>query len=293
MQETRCNGKGEREKIREIRYKMQETRRENKNSYNLPLIPCILSFSSCLLYLVSCILSLASCFFLINCAQNRRMEPMSVVYYREKQLDPFQLAIRFAPRLYINSKEPYDIKDLIVFIHPEKPFIAYHLLWEDDSIGAGIGMESDHEIAWVEYDPISLKLVNNWALWHRGILHTQESVIEAKRNDQRPSFCVQWGQHGMLPFGWEKLPKARPDPELRIHFAISKLIQVGPYKGSKNISTLKFQGEFEDYIKFDVLVIPGNTFTPIELLWKLIVTNLYLNWFHILLCLNSHGHIRY
>jgi len=156
--------------------------------------------------------------------------------------------------LYLNPTEPYQIKDLIVIKHPQRPLIAYHLLWEDDSIGAGIGKESDHEIVWIEYDPISLKLVDVWVLWHRGILHTHQSVVEAKNHNQRPKLFVQWGQHGMMPVGWDKLPTARPKPELRLHFAISKSIQVGEYTGSKNIHSLKFQGDYSDYLTFSELV---------------------------------------
>lgn len=185
---------------------------------------------------------------------SRQAGTTKIISYQEEPLAPFDLALRFAPRLYINPTEPYQIRDLIVFIHPQRPLIAYHLLWEDDSIGAILGRESDHEIAWIEYDPISLKLVDVWVLWHRGILHTHQSAIEAKSHNQRPQLFVQWGQHGMLPVGWDKLPTARPKAELRIHFIISKSIQVGQYTGSKNIDSLKFQGDYSDYLTFSELV---------------------------------------
>gem|GEM_PF-2388623 len=196
-----------------------------------------------------CILCLVS-----SCGQSRRPEPTEVIYYQEEQLAPFDLALRFAPRLYTNPTEPYRIRDLIVFIHPQKPLIAYHVIWEDDSIGPGLGVEGDHEIAWIEYDPISLKLVDVWALWHRGILHTHQSVMEAKSHDQRPKLFVQWGQHGMLPVGWSKLPTARPEAELRLHFTIAKSMQIGEYTGSKNIDSLRFQGDYSDYLTFSKLV---------------------------------------
>jgi hypothetical protein len=191
---------------------------------------------------------------LCGCSQNWRSEPSGIIYYQEKRPDPFILALRFAPRLYLNPTEPYRIRDLIVIIHPRKPLIAYHLLWEDDSIGAGVGKESDHEIAWVEYDPISLKLVDLWVLWHRGILHTYQSVLEAKGHGQRPKLFVQWGQHGMLPVGWDKLPTARPEAELRLHFAISRSIQVGRYTGAKNVDFPRFQGDYSDYLTFSRLL---------------------------------------
>ncbi|MFC1719275.1 hypothetical protein ACFL6S_36840 [Candidatus Poribacteria bacterium] len=172
----------------------------------------------------------------------------------EKQLTPFDLALRFAPRLYTNPTEPYGIRDLVVFVHPQRPLIAYHIMWEDDTIGPGIGMDSDHETAWVEYDPVSLKLVDMWTLWHRGILHTAQSVMEAKSHNQRPKLLIQWGQHGILPVGWERLPTSRPHAELRLHFSIMKLVQIGPYTGSKNIDSLKFQGDYSDYVTFSELI---------------------------------------
>lgn len=196
-----------------------------------------------------CVLCLLS-----SCSQIQRSEPKSIISYQEEQLAPFDLALRFAPRLYINSTEPYEIRDLIVFIHPEKPLIAYHVIWEDDSISPGLGVEGDHETAWVEYDPISLKLVDVWAMWHRGILHTHQSVIEAKSHDQRPKLFVQWGQHGMLPVGWDELTTTRPEAELHLHFIISKSIHVGRYIGSKNVDFPKFQGDYSDYLTFSELV---------------------------------------
>lgn len=196
-----------------------------------------------------CVLCLVS-----SCGQSRLPKSMNTIFYQEEQLAPFDLALRFAPRLYINPTEPYEIRDLIVFVHPQKPLIAYHLIWEDDRIGPGLGVEGDHETAWVEYDPISLKLVNVWALWHRGVLHTRQSVIEAKIHNQRPKLFVQWGQHGMLPVGWDRLPTARPEAELRLHFTIVKSIQIGRYTGSKDINSLKFQGDYSDYLTFNELV---------------------------------------
>jgi len=144
--------------IKDTRYKMGNVRyRRQDIRHNVKIrILCIVIFP---FFLVPCIFSLL---ILSSCSQNHQVDQANVTYYEGKLPDLYQLAIRFAPRLYVNSKEPYNIKDLIVIIHPQKPLIAYHILW------------------------------------YRGILHTYESVMEAKINDQRSSFCVQWGQHGML-----------------------------------------------------------------------------------------------
>ena len=200
------------------------------------------------------LLIILSCVLCLVCSCSQKSEPAGIISYQEERLAPFGLAMRFAPRLYTNPTEPYCIRDLIVVIHPQRPLIAYHILWEDDSIGAGLGMDSDHEIVWVEYDPVSLKLVDVWVMWHRGILHTVQSVMEAKSHTQRPRVFVQWGQHGMLPVGWQRLRTVRPFAELRLHYTIMKSIQTGPYTGSKDIDSLKFQGDYSDYLTFTELI---------------------------------------
>lgn len=191
---------------------------------------------------------------------NHNPKTINIIYYNEAQISPYELALRFAPRLYINTTEPYQIKDLIIVKHSQKPLIAYNFIWEDDSIAPGFGYDSDHEIAWVEYDPVSLNLVDFWVLWHRGILHTDLSVSDAKNNGQHPCIFVQWGQHGLLPLGWEKISTARLDIELRVYYAISKS---NPYYRSNNKDSLiRFDGSYSDYLTFDKVIDTGQYIKP-------------------------------
>jgi len=188
---------------------------------------------------IICSLIISTLYFLIPIGCNQNTKSASAFYYKENQLSFCELALRFAPRLYIHPKEPYEIMDIVIIIHDQKPIISYHFVWEDDAISPKSGHNSDHEIAWIEYDPVSLNVVNVWSIWHRSILNTYDSIEDAKANGQRPAFFVQWGQHGLLPVGWEKISTAKLSAELHAHYAIVK---------TRNL--LRFQGDYSDYITF-------------------------------------------
>ena len=203
-------------------------------------------------YLLNMII-LCLCYLLgiAGCSQSPKI--VKTIYYNEKRISPYELALRFAPRLYQNAMEPFQIKDMLVIIHPTKTLISYHFIWEDDSLIPGFGFDSDHEMAWVEYDPVSLNIVDFWTLWHRGILHTNQSVIDAKIHGQCPSIFAQWGQHGLLPSGWEKISTSRLDVELHAHYIIAK---ANPYSINrhKKSETSSFLGSYSEYITFDKMV---------------------------------------
>ena len=120
-------------------------------------------------------------------------------------------------------------------------------------ITPGWWTESDHEIVWVAYDLVSLKLTGIWTYWHRGTLQTNMGVIEAKEHGQRPKIFVQWGKHGLLPIGWEALKTVRPKVEMYSHFLLSKIppIRTGGSSGGK---MLIFPGDYTDYVDFSVSI---------------------------------------
>jgi hypothetical protein len=211
-----------------------------------------MSHYSRIAYLLT-MLALCLCYLLgiAGCSQNPKI--VKTIYYNEKRISPYDLAIRFAPRLYQNPIEPYQIKDVLVIIHPAKPLISYHFIWEDDNLTPGFGFDSDHEVAWVEYDPISLNITDFWTLWHRGILHSDQSVIDAKIHGQHPSIFVQWGKHGLLPSGWEQISTSRLDVELNTHYIMAK---ANPYNinGHRKDETSRFLGSYSEYIAFDKMV---------------------------------------
>jgi len=70
----------------------------------------------------------------------RRLAEASNEYKAVLKLDPPRLVLeddlklvnKYAPRLFVNPGEFFDLKDLAAVIHPKRPIIAYNLFWEDD-----------------------------------------------------------------------------------------------------------------------------------------------------------------
>jgi len=143
----------------------------------------------------------------------RRLMEASSEYEIVLKLDPphmaseddLKLVEKYAPRLFLNSKEFFKLKDLAVVIHPKKAIIAYNLFWEDDIDYPGDNDPSDHEVVWIEYNKTKGKITGVYTYFHQAILSTKEAVKDADLRDQRARINIQWGGHGSLPLGWEKL----------------------------------------------------------------------------------------
>jgi len=197
----------------------------------------------------------------------RRLMEASSEYEITLKLDPprlaseaeLKLAAKYAPRLFVNSKEYFKLKDLVAVIHPIKPIIAYNLFWEDDIDYPGDNDPSDHEVAWIEFNKSKGKVTGVYTFFHQAILFTEEAVKDADLHDQRARINVEWGGHGSLPLKWEKL-----HPEV-IFEKISKRIKIKNMaqryqefrKSIKNpLHPLakdwpkKFVGSYKDFIAF-------------------------------------------
>jgi hypothetical protein len=164
-------------------------------------------------------------------------------------MDFSALALWFAPILYLNPDEPAEILGVIPVFHPSRTVVAYHVFLDDDTMLAGRGKELDHEVIWVEYDPVTLKVSDVLTLWHRTVLRTDACVLDAQLPGQRPRVCVQWGQHGMLPFGWQGLLTGRPRLELLVHYGLARYINRVPM-ASPTEPAIVFEGSYEDYVTF-------------------------------------------
>lgn len=107
-----------------------------------------------------------------------------------------RLARALAPLLYLQRDEWFPISRTVAVLHPTRPIIAYHLLWEDDVHGSWIPftVPTDQEIIWVGYDPSGAP-TDLWTFWHGKILHADW------RERGTPAVDVQWGKHGSLPHG--------------------------------------------------------------------------------------------
>jgi glycerophosphoryl diester phosphodiesterase len=148
----------------------------------------------------------------------RRLDEASAQYRELLSLEPptapdgnQRAAIfRFAPRVFQVSGDPFGLKDVAAIHHPTEPVIAYHFFWEDDIDFPDDNDPCDHEVVWVRYDPNTMRVVSFHTYFHGRILSSPDAIAEAVRNGQRPLVNVQWGKHGSLPYGWEKL-SIRPD----------------------------------------------------------------------------------
>ena len=155
--------------------------------------------------------------------EQRRLDEASYLYRevlerrkpkRPKQ-EQKQLAERFLPRLYTTEKEPFKLEDLVVVIHPSKPLIGYHLVWEDDIDFLIDNDPGDHEIVWIQYDEAQEQVEQVWAYWHGNIFQTEEAVEDANSHDSRVAIYVQWGKHGSLLKGWGEIIAVDSDKKER------------------------------------------------------------------------------
>jgi hypothetical protein len=105
------------------------------------------------------------------------------------------LARTLAPVLYLQRDETFPLERVVAVVHPTRPIIAYHLLWQDDAHGAWLPrtVPTDQEVIWVGYDSTQAP-TDVWTYWHGHILH-------AGWPKRQVAIDVQWGKHGSLPRG--------------------------------------------------------------------------------------------
>jgi len=197
----------------------------------------------------------------------RRLTEASGEYKALLKLDPPRIASegdvkltdKYAPRLFINPEEFFDLKDLVAVIHPEKPIIAYNLFWDDDIDHPGDNDPSDHEVVWIEFDRNDGKVTGVYTYFHRAVLSTEEAVKDANLHHQRARISVQWGGHGSLPLGWERLkPQALYEKIGEKHKVkdmptryqeLSKSIKNPDHPLARNWPK-RFEGSYKDFINF-------------------------------------------
>jgi len=173
--------------------------------------------------------------------------------------DDLKLADKYAPRLFVNPEEFFNLKDLVAVIHPEKPIIAYNLFWDDDIDHPVDNDPSDHEVVWIEFDQNSQKVTGVYMYFHRAVLSTEETVKDANFHRQRARIDIQWGGHGSLPLGWERLKpefiyekigeKLKVKDMPKRYQELSKSIKNPDHPLAKNWPK-RFKGSYEDFINF-------------------------------------------
>ncbi|HYR91889.1 MAG TPA: glycerophosphodiester phosphodiesterase family protein [Terriglobia bacterium] len=207
----------------------------------------------------------------------RRLDEASAQYRELLNLEPPMTPnadqraaiLRFAPRVFQVPGDPFGLKDVVAIHHPTAPIIAYHFFWDDDIDFPEDNDPCDHELVWVRYDPNSMKVVSFHTYFHERILSSPEAIADASRNEQRPRVNVQWGKHGSLPHGWEKL-SIRPDSGdiERNYLELDKLVSLADYnmaayrklhtEGRRlpdhplgNNWPRRFEGDWSDFIAFN------------------------------------------
>jgi hypothetical protein len=96
--------------------------------------------------------------------------------------------------LYLQRDEWFTLERVVAVVHPQRPIVAYHLLWRDDVHGSWIPftVPTDQEIVWVAHDGTGAP-TELWTFWHGKLLRTPWG------DRGHPSVDVQWGKHGSLP----------------------------------------------------------------------------------------------
>ena len=215
----------------------------------------------------------------------RCLDDASREYTRALELDPprdltneeWQLARRFAPRIYVTASEFFPLKDFAVILHPTARLIAYHFFWEDDIDFPEDNDPCDHELMWVQYSPDHMSIEKIWTYFHGRLLVGGESSLnDARRNRMRPRVNVQWGKHGSMPAGWEelKIVADRGDAESK-YYPVDQPISLKIYNegtfrklseegrrlanhplGKRAGWPKKFSGKWDDFINFSKIIEP-------------------------------------
>ena len=110
--------------------------------------------------------------------------------------------LRLAPRVFVNAREPFALKDVAAIVHPSERVIAYHLFWEDDIDFPDDNEPSDHEVVWVRYDADDRVSAVSTLFHGRVVNMAADRLAGARRNGSRLRVDVQWGKHGPMPEGW-------------------------------------------------------------------------------------------
>ena len=200
----------------------------------------------------------------------RRLREASRLYARLLKLDPPQplteqdmkLVLKFAPLLYVNEQEYFHLEDVTVIVHPDRPLIEYSLYWDDDIDYPEDNDPTDHEKIWVQFNPETLEIEAVYAYFHRAIISTPEAVERARKAGQRPVVYIQWGGHGSLLDGWQALPdsvftvkytywpEAVPIKTMPVRYQAHRQSIRMPDHPLAQKWPHKFQGTYEDYIRF-------------------------------------------
>lgn len=161
------------------------------------------------------------------------------------------LARRLAPILYVHADETFPLERVVAVVHPDRPIIAYHLLWADDVHGGWIPFTTptDQEIVWVGHDGAGHP-TRVWTYWH-GTVVGADWIGKGV-----PAVDVQWGKHASLPHSTvdEDLPWMR---QPWLYWALSWLVPDLALGALAREGPLCFCGGFDRYDQYASTVALG------------------------------------
>jgi hypothetical protein len=164
----------------------------------------------------------------------------------EPSAEQMSLVLKYAPRLQRVAGEFFPLKDIVAIIHPDKPIIAYRLLWEDDIAYPSDNDPCDHEIVWIEFDPAGGQVTRVATYFHGSVLAPAAAVAEANAHDGRAWIGVEWGFHGSVPHGGLEAAM----PVLQKHWQAASAVRTERPDPLARGWPTRFAGTFDDYVNF-------------------------------------------
>lgn len=111
------------------------------------------------------------------------------------------------------------------------PWVAYHIIWDDDIDFPDDNDPSDHEVVWVQFNKERSRLVNYYTYFHGRVMAAPPlALAQAAASGGRPSVVVQWGKHGTMPLYWQPLTIVADMADIEHNFyPIGKAITLETY----------------------------------------------------------------
>jgi hypothetical protein len=108
----------------------------------------------------------------------------------------------------------------------------------------------------VEYDAANGEVTGVYAYYHGEILSGEAAVADANAHGGRPWVGVQWGKHGSLVVGWEKM---QAESGLDMKMTYRRLHDEGHYQLNHPLARdwpCTFEGSWDEFVDFSQFVEP-------------------------------------
>ncbi len=164
---------------------------------------------------------------------------------RPPTLAELELIHRCCPLIRRHADEFFPLEDFVALLHPRRPWIGFHLFWDDDVDFPEDNDPTDHEVVWIEYDSARREPVSVATYFHGRLITAPVAA------GKRPVVACEWGKHGSVPYG--------PDGKLvetaglernwkRLHEQGTRLPRHPLARGWPQ----RFVGDFGDYVRLDL-----------------------------------------